>query len=176
MLDHLNTCLSLIHIFHGVFVKEIKSDGAAQDAGIKTSDVILKINDFDVNTSAELQEQISKYRPKDKVKVTVFRDGKEKQVDVVLKNMYGDTNIVKANDGTSVLGARLTEVTEEEKANLGIKSGVKVADIQAGKFLKAGVEKGFIITRINNKAVSNVAEVQNILSTCLLYTSFRIRY
>ena len=150
---------------HGVFVKEIKSDGAAQDAGIKTSDVILKINDFDVNTSAELQEQISKYRPKDKVKVTVFRDGKEKQVDVVLKNMYGDTNIVKANDGTSVLGARLTEVTEEEKANLGIKSGVKVADIQAGKFLKAGVEKGFIITRINNKAVSNVAEVQNILST-----------
>jgi serine protease Do len=148
----------------GVFVKELKADGAAEAAGIKSGDVIVKVNNIDVATSAALQEQISKYRPKDNIKLTVIRDGKEKTFDVMLKNLYGDTGIVKASDGVVIMGAKLAEVTDEEKSNLGIKNGVKLTGVEPGKFMKAGVEKGFIITRINSKPVGSVEEVRSILT------------
>jgi len=148
----------------GIYVKELKDDGAAKAAGIKAGDVIIKVNGTPVATSAELQEQISRYRPKDNVKITVIRDGKEKEFNVTLKNLYGDTDLVKASDTYVILGARLAELNNEEKARLGIRNGVKVVGLEQGKFMKAGVEKGFIILKINNKPVNSVNDVRNILN------------
>jgi len=60
-------------------------EGAAYKAGIKESDVILSINGKPVNSSPEVQEQISKYRPKDRIKVGILRKGKQKELSVVLE-------------------------------------------------------------------------------------------
>ena len=46
-------------LIKGVYVNSVKENGAAREAGIKEGDVIIKINDVEVNTSSELQEQIS---------------------------------------------------------------------------------------------------------------------
>jgi len=58
----------------GVYVSGLSENGAAMDAGIKPGDVITSINGIKVNTVSELQEQISKYRPKDKVDVLLKRN------------------------------------------------------------------------------------------------------
>ena len=63
------------------------------------------------------------------------------------------------------MGAKLNEVSDSEKAKLGIKNGVKIVELAAGKFQKAGVEEGFIITRINNRPVSRISDVQSIKIT-----------
>ncbi len=52
----------------GVYVNGVRDGGAAKEAGIKEGDVILSIDDVPVNSSAALQEQVSKYRPGEKVK------------------------------------------------------------------------------------------------------------
>ena len=55
-------------------------DGAAREAGIKEGDVILSIDDVPVNSSAALQEQVSKYRPGEKVDVDVEQEGQRETI------------------------------------------------------------------------------------------------
>ena len=147
----------------GVYINGLRDNGAAKKAGIKTGDIIISVNNIAVNNVSELQEQISKYRPNDQVNVIVKRDNKEKPFDVTLRNMSGSTEVVKKNIAVSVLGANFASLSEEEKKELGIDKGVKVINISAGKLMKAGVREGFIITKINNKVVSEANEVEEII-------------
>ena len=50
-----------------------------------------------------------------------------------------------------------------EKSRLGIKYGVKVAELRPGKLRSEGVKEGFIITQINNKPVYSVEDVEKII-------------
>ncbi len=149
----------------GVYVAGISKDGAAEAAGIKEGDVILSVNNVTVNSTSELQEQISRYRPKDKVDLVISRENNKKQISVILRNMEGTTKIITAKDeDISILGAQLSEVPAVEKHKLGIKSGVKVLSLSQGKLKDEGVQKGFIITQINNHPVYSIDDVQHELS------------
>ena len=75
----------------GVYVSDVLKGGAAHKAGIRESDIILSINSKPVNSSPEVQEQISKFRPKDRIKVVILREGKQKELSVVLEG----SNIVR---------------------------------------------------------------------------------
>lgn len=147
----------------GVLINGIREKGAAEEAGLKTGDVILSVNGSQVNSVSELQEQISRYRPKDKVDVLVKRDGKEKQFEVVLRNMSGSTDVVKKNEAISLLGASFEPATSTELKKLKLEYGVKVANLTAGKLMKAGIRQGFIITRINNSPIRTVDDIKNVL-------------
>jgi serine protease Do len=147
----------------GVYISEVRDDGAAKAAGIETGDVILSINGVTVNSSAELQEQVSRYRPNDKVSVTIKRNGKVKQFEVTLRNLQGKTSYVSSSSFDNILGARFENISKEEKEHLGIKYGVKVAELKAGKLRAEGVKEGFIITQVNNKPVNSVEDLNKII-------------
>ena len=153
-----------IETLKGVYINGIREGGAAREAGIKEGDVILSVNNVNVNSVSELQEQISKFRPNDKVNILINRNNKEKDFEVVLRNMDGDTGVVKKDDSLSVLGASLEPVNDETKQKLGIKYGVKVTSLKSGKLMKAGVREGFVITQLNNQPVSSVEDIKSILS------------
>ena len=55
----------------GVMVNGLTDGGAAYDAGIKKNDVILKVENIEVNDVPELQEQIGKFKPGDKVNLII---------------------------------------------------------------------------------------------------------
>ncbi len=147
----------------GVYVTGLSENGAARDAGIRPGDVIMSINDITVNTVSQLQEQISKYRPRDEVKVILKRKGTLKQFDVVLRNMQGSTDIVRTDAIIEVLGATFEPITTAEKRRLGINNGVRVVDLKPGKFMKVGIKKGFVVTSVNKKPVDSVNEISDIL-------------
>jgi Do/DeqQ family serine protease len=143
----------------GVFIGQVQAGGAADQAGIEDNDVIISVNDILVNSVAELQEQIGKHRPGDKVTVVVKRDNKNKTFNVTLRNKHGDTDIVKAEDSDEIFGAKFAEVTEREKEDLQIRYGVKIIELGNGKFKDAGIKKGFIVTQVNKNAVSEVDDL-----------------
>jgi serine protease Do len=147
----------------GVLVTGLRPEGAAIDAGIEVHDVIMAINGVKVNSPAELQEQVSRYRPNDKISVTLNRKNKKIQMEVVLRNTQGGTGIVEKKIEISSLGASFDKVTSGDKQNLGISSGVKVTDIRGGKFRSAGIREGFIVTEINNESVDSVEDIEKIL-------------
>src|SRR5262249_29498627 len=146
---------------NGVLVDSIFPGSAAEDAGLKVGDVITKVNQVTVNTTPELQEQISRYHPGDKVEVVYTRDGKERSVNVTLKNIEGNTDITKkevSNDQLSALGADFQDLTAKEKKDLGLDGGVKVAKIYDGKISRStNLHEGFIITKVDNHPVNSVS-------------------
>ncbi len=142
----------------GVFVSGVTESGAAREAGIREGDVILTIAGEPVNSSSELQERISRFRPGDDVDVLVKRKNDRKHFKVTLRNRHGDTQIVR--DDVMVLGATFEPVSSEEKRNLRIENGIKVAKVEAGKLKDAGLNTGFIITHVNKKAINEVNDLR----------------
>lgn len=148
---------------NGVYINGLRDGGAAKEAGIKEGDIILAVNNVPVNSVSELQEQISRYRPNDKVDVLVKRNSKQKLYEVTLRNMSGSTDVVKKNESLSLLGASFEPASGDEMKELGINGGVKVVSLKAGKLLKAGVREGFIITKINNTPVKSVKDIKDVI-------------
>ena len=146
----------------GVYVTGLLEGGSAEKSGIKEGDVLLKINDIAVNKVAELQEQVSKYRPGNKVKVTLKRDGKTRDMDIVLQNQRGTTKAI-GSDIQSLLGARFEKISKKEKETYGINGGVKVADLYPGKLRKAGIREGYIIISINRMPILDMDDIDNAL-------------
>jgi serine protease Do len=149
----------------GVLVTGLRPEGAAVAAGIEIGDVIIAINGVKVNSPAELQEQVSRYRPNDRISVTISRKNRKMQMDVVLRNTQGGTGMVEKHAEISALGASFDAITSGDKARLGIRNGLKVTDVNGGKFRSAGIREGFIVTQINNRAVNSVEDIENILET-----------
>jgi Do/DeqQ family serine protease len=147
----------------GVLITRVLDEGAAKEAGLKANDVIIKFDGNEVNSVAELQEHVGEKRPGDKAEVTYFRNGKENSVPMVMKNMAGNTKLVTSDmeeAGDFVLGARLEPLSSEDMNSLDIDSGVKVTEINKGKFKDIGIAKGYIIVSVNGKRVKTPADVR----------------
>jgi len=147
----------------GVYVNGLTEGGAAAEAGIKEGDVITKVGGVAVSSTPELQEQVSRLRPGDKVELTLNRGNSVKNVEVTLRNKNGNTGIVK-EEAINVLGAELDPVSNDIQAKLGIENGVQVKKLGAGKLRSAGIKEGFIIQRIDNQPVSSSGDIDSILS------------
>jgi serine protease Do len=150
----------------GIYVQALTDGGAAADSGINEGDIIQKVGESPVKNVPQLQEQVSKYRPGDKVKVTVWRDGKPQIVDVTLRNRSGKPQLEDFSASSSSsegnvqsLGATFGSPSPEDMSKLRISGGAKVTDIQPGKFKSIGMQKGFIVTKINGIAIDSPEDV-----------------
>lgn len=159
--DERNKNIDFGDVIDGVYVSSVVDGGGALAAGIKEGDIITAINGKKIKTMNELQETIVQYRPGDKVTVTLIRDKKEKKFEVELKNSRGNTEIVKDAD-MEVLGAVFQEVPEETRRQLNIGYGVQVSTIRNGLMKDAGIQRGFIILKINNRQIRTADEVEQI--------------
>lgn len=145
----------------GVFVEKSNDGSAAMDAGLKKGDVILKVDNVEINSVSELQEQISRRKPGDKVVITYLRDNVVKTTDVILKNEAGNTKITEsaAVETGRALGAEFASMDKNALVKLELKNGVKVTKVGPGKFKNAGIPEGFVITRVDKNDMSSVSEV-----------------
>ena len=148
----------------GAYVENVLSGSAAEEAGIQKGDVIVKVNDTQTKSVPELQEQIAKYRPGDKVNVTVVRNGEEKLYAAMLENKSGTTGIVKASEASvSLMGASFENLSDNEKEKLNIEGGAKIKKLAPGKLRNAGIREGFIITSIDKRAILSTDDVVDAL-------------
>lgn len=149
----------------GVYVAAVGPNSGAKEAGIVADDIIMSIDDERVNSVPELQEKISRHRPGDKVKVTVKRDGKQKHFTVTLRNSDGSTSLISPEEINSVLGAKLKELDDKDKAKYQLRGGVQILSVQKGKLAHSGVRDGYIITKANRMPVTTVEEFRRVVSS-----------
>ncbi|MCM1521051.1 MAG: Do family serine endopeptidase [Muribaculaceae bacterium] len=145
----------------GVYVAAVSERSSAREAGIKEGDVITAVNGVPTNNTAQLQEQVAKYRPGDKISVTYIRDNKSHTIEIKLLNSQGNTTVTKAGDFAD-LGCAFSKPDASTLKQLGIDNGVRVAEVKDGVFADAGVRKGFIIVSINDTRVSTPEDVEKI--------------
>lgn len=149
----------------GVYIKGVVEGGAGAEAGIREGDVVTKIGDAVVNNQPELLEQISRYRPGNKVNITLNRNNQEKVMAVVLKNKDGNTDVVLKPkvEVISALGASFEDISKDEMKKLNIEYGLKIAKLGAGKLLSAGIKEGFIITSVDKKKIATIEDIKTTL-------------
>ena len=156
-----------IQTLNGVYVHDVLPGGAAEESGIRPGDIITKINDKEITKISELQEQLSKYRPGDKIKVMILRKNNPLSLEVVLKNKNNQTSLIKRENKRSfnltAFGASFEDITEEESKKLGIDGGVKITHLDPGKLMAVGIKKNFIITSVNKKKIRSVSELKEAL-------------
>ena len=116
---------------------------------------------------AALSEEIAKHRPNDKVTVGVKKGSDVKQIEVVLRNKAGNTEVITKDivSAYDALGGQFAEVSERTKKALKIGGGVQVVGIEPGGILEsARIRKGYIITNINDRPVRSIGDLNRITS------------
>ena len=151
----------------GVYVNGLTENGAGELAGIKIGDVVTKVENVAVKGTSELLEQIGKFRPSDKINLTIIRNEKEIILPIVLKNKENSLGIIKKPEvfRTSInsLGAEFEELSAEDLSKYKLQFGVKIHKLDAGKLANAGIKEGFVITSIDKKKITTIKAVQAML-------------
>ena len=148
----------------GIYVTGVAEDGAALQGGLKKGDFLTKINGVNIQSSAELQEQLSRYKPGDKISVTYNRDGSEKTTSVTLKNKTGTYAQVKAENLTDKLGGELVTVDATTAKKNNISGGVQVKNLGTGALKNSRIQEGFIILSVNGQEVKTLDQFRSLLA------------
>ncbi|MDR1610294.1 MAG: trypsin-like peptidase domain-containing protein [Candidatus Symbiothrix sp.] len=156
-----------LKVTEGVYVEGFASNSSAKKAGIEIGDVITAINDAKVRTFADLQGQLSRYNPGNKVKVQVQRGNSQKNFNIELKNDQGTTEITKYQSPEDILGASFKELNRDTKMKLGINFGIEVTGLSNGKLKTAGIKNGFIILTANDTRISTSGELIKIVQAIM---------
>ncbi len=157
----------------GIYVENVVDKGAAEAAGLKKGDVIIKMEGQLLDSDAQMREIIGRRRPGDVVAVTVNRNGSEQDFKVELRNRNGGRDVIKKTDVTAAaattslgtLGASFEDLSAQDAKQLGVTGGVRVKKITDGKLAETDIEEGFIIVKANGKNVKTTKDLQTIMSS-----------
>ena len=149
----------------GAVVGNVEADSPAAKAGVEVGDVIQKIDGHSVEGSADLSRSIRAIKPGQKVTLTVWRNGKARELPVTIAE-FKDADETKVADAsgkskakdpvkTDKLGLAVKELSAEDKKTLKIATGVMV-EASDGAALLAQVGPGDVILRINNTEITSV--------------------
>jgi len=157
----------------GAFVGSVQNGSAADKAGIKPGDVIIRFNGKEIGSSAELPPLVGAMPPGSRASVTLLRDGKQRDVVVSL------TALDEATAGTgrarpeapatpsafNPLGVVVEPVTPGNRSKLGLAAnqGVQVARVASALARQAGLEAGDVILQVGKAPVASVAEFESAL-------------
>ena len=152
-----------VKVTEGAYVHDFAERSSAKEAGMEKGDVIVSINDNKIKSASVLQEQISKYRPGDKVKVKVNRNGSEKTFTVELRNAQGNTDMRTKQESADILGGVFKVLSDKQKQQYGVGYGIEATAINKGKLRDAGIQKGFIVLTANEGKIETVEDFYTIV-------------
>ncbi|WP_416443119.1 trypsin-like peptidase domain-containing protein [Leeuwenhoekiella sp. A16] len=140
----------------GFYVGGLEYDSGAEKAGIKKGDVIKEVDGIHISKFTDLSGYLNAKRPNDVVQVKFMRDGKEKTVPVTLFKLetYKIGNV----------GLEVKNASARELKDYGVKHGVVINNTLTEDMQRYNL-RGIVITEIDDEAVSNINDVEKIMSS-----------
>jgi Do/DeqQ family serine protease len=141
----------------GFYINGVTKNSGAEKSGLEKGDIIIKLDNQNVATYADLSGYINTKRPNDKVQVTFIRDGKNKVLPVILsKNEFFSTEFK---------GMELENINANDKKKFNLSYGVKIKSITNENLRQYEDElKGNIILSIDNEKAKDVETVSKLLN------------
>ena len=150
----------------GALVSSVEADGPADKAGLKSGDVILKVNSREIVAASDLPAMIGATAPGDKVDIDVWRQGKLENLSARLVDASDKTEKLASTSGSGVkgrLGLALRPLQPQEKREAGVNSGLLIEDT-AGAAAVAGVQAGDVLLAVNGSPVNSLEQVRSLVA------------
>jgi len=160
----------------GVVVSEVFDNSPADKAGLTPGDVLTHIAGKEVKDGRALQTIVTGLPLKKPVEVTVLREGKAKVLAVTIEEQPQDFGTARApapkgpqrkQDAVELakVGVEVVDLTEELREELGFKAsakGVVIAGVEQGSAAAAaGLRKGMLIVKVDNKTVTSASAARD---------------
>ncbi len=150
----------------GALVSSVEPGGPADQAGLKSGDVILQVNGQAIVASADLPTLIGASAPGEKVNLEVWRQGKRDHFTARLADSSDKTETVAHRDsalGKGRLGLALRSLKPEEKRDAGVGQGLLVENA-VGPAAAAGIQSGDLLVAVNGTPIASVDQVRAIVA------------
>ena len=154
----------------GILVSEVQPDSPASAAGLQRGDIIITLDDATLEDVSDLRNRIALITPNSTAMLMVIRDGREKKIQVTIGEQPSDFDQHGSVTGVKSLeeyGLALQELTKElaERFEFEMNSGLIVSSVEPGSpAAKAGMKPGQLVEEINRIPVSNLKDLNKILS------------
>ena len=152
----------------GALVNGVEKDGPAAKAGVEVGDIIVKADGKDVRSSNELPRIITAVRPGTKITVTVWRKGAQKELDHHRRRDEGRPGRgaaaaravpqPKEKAKPNKMGLVLSDLTDEQKKEADVKTGVVVDDV--APTVRGNVQPGDVILAIVRGGATTEAQLR----------------
>ena len=161
----------------GALVSVVSPGSAAEKAGIERMDVIQAVDGRPVNTSADLPPLIGARAPGSRVELTVLREGKPREITVVLDALDGDAlaagpasqepdDARGATTAGNTLGLTVKALSDAQRQRAGLEpdEGVVVTGVGDGAARAGGIQPGDVILAVGRESVGSPRDLDAELS------------
>ena len=150
----------------GALIANVEKGSAAEKAGLRPGDVILRANEHPIVSSGDLPSQIGMAKPGDTLNLEVWRAGKVERLSARLSGSE-DGAIRTAEAGTpqkGKLGLSLRPLAPQEQQERRGQGGLLVEQA-SGPAAMAGVQPGDVLVSINGQAVSSPEQARELVAS-----------
>ena len=154
----------------GALIANIERGSPAERAGLKSGDIIRRLNGQTIVSPGDLSSNISLSKPGERVALDVWRDGKLVRIEAVVgdaseKGKRDMPEELAAEGGSkgAKLGLVLRPLEPIERRQSGIASGLLIEDAR-GAAAMAGIEPGDVLVSVNGRAVNSLEQVRDVVS------------
>lgn len=150
----------------GALILDVSNDTPASKYGLKRGDLVYAINGKPVKDRTSLQNTIASFKPKEKVKLDIERDGKDITLNIVLEDRATNLGQTPTAEGNLFLGglklSAIDSVTQKQYRLSSDTIGILISDVEPkSKAEKAGFEAGDVIIQIEDVEIKNFANLEN---------------
>ncbi|USE39064.1 DegQ family serine endoprotease [Endozoicomonas sp. SCSIO W0465] len=157
----------------GALISQVVPGGPADKARLHPGDIIVSFNERAISSSGVLPMSVGVIRPGEKAKLEYIRNGKRKVVDVEVGQLPDESNAGSERKGDSIasdknpLGVQVAELDENYRSKLRLDEdvqGLVVIGVNRGAGRSIGLRQGDVITDLNNRSVTTVAEFNKVVT------------
>jgi serine protease Do len=152
---------------HGALVTQVLEDSPAEAAGLEPGDIITRFDDEPIEFSSDLPHVVGRTTVGEETSLRIVRNGDEMTLAVTVGELAEreDQQLGFSRSGessSSRVGLRVESLADAAAERLGIAGGVRVVGAE-GPAAEAGISRGDVITRLNNREVVDIASFRQVV-------------